>query len=228
MTFNFSKDPLPNSREYLFSDAKCLKLDLPIPFEEIAEEAKAIRSKFILYRNDDGYAHKGWWSLPIHGLGLDKPMSWDAYGYASANDAAKDLHWTEIAEQCPVTVNWLKNVFPSKKYGRVRFMLLEAGGYISLHKDSPMSVPEPINVALTNPKECNWIWGDGNTLDFPPGTAYAMNLSYEHSVYNNSTEDRYHLIIHHHDSTPEWKDMMKLALEKQDESGYFYHSQDLY
>jgi hypothetical protein len=55
-----------------------------------------------------------------------------------------------------------------------------------------------------------------------------MNISYEHSVYNNSDEDRYHLIIHHHDSTPEWKSMMKLALEQQDESGYFYYSQDLY
>jgi len=201
MTFNFSKDPLPNSREYLFSDAKCLKLDLPVPYEAMAEEAKALRSKFILYRNDDGYAH---------------------------NEAAKDLHWTEIAEHCPVTVNWLKTVFPSNQFGRVRFMLLEAGGFISPHIDSPVSIPEPVNVALTNPEECNWIWGDGDILHFPPGTAYAMNISYEHSVYNNSDEDRYHLIIHHHDSTPEWKDMMKLALEKQDESGYFYYSQDLY
>lgn len=225
---NFSKDPLPNSREYLFSDAKYLKLDLPIPFEQMAEEAKSLRSKFILYREHDGYDHKGWWSLPIHGLGLDKPASWDAYGYANPNEAAKDLHWTEIAEQCPVTVNWLKNVFPSQRYGRVRFMLLEAGGYIAPHNDTPIRSPEPVNVALTNPDGCEWRWGDGTTLDFPPGTAYAMNISYEHSVYNNSNEDRYHLIIHHHDSTPEWKAMMTTALEKQNESGNFYYSQDLY
>lgn len=223
-----SKEPLPNSREYLFSDAKCLKLDLPVPYKEMATEAQALRSKFILYRENDEYAHKGWWSLPIHGLGLDKPASWDAYGYASPNEAAKDLHWTEIAEQCPVTVNWLKNVFPSQRFGRVRFMLLEAGGYISPHNDTPHRVPEPVNVALTNPEGCVWQWGDGSTLDFPPGTAYAMNISYEHSVYNNSNEDRYHLIVHHHDSTPEWKQLMIQALEKQNESGNFYYSQDLY
>ena len=225
---NFSKEPLPNSREYLFSNAKCLKLDLPVPFEEMAAEAKALRSRFILYRDNDSYPHKGWWSLPIHGLGLDKPASWDAYGYDSPNDAAKDLHWTEIADLCPVTVSWLKNIFPSKRFGRVRFMLLEAGGYISPHQDTTFSVPEPINIALTNPEGCIWKWGDGSTLNFPPGTAYAMNISYEHSVYNNSKEDRYHLIVHHHDSTPEWKNMMERALERQNESGDFYYSQDLY
>lgn len=225
---NISKDPLPNSRQYLISNAKYLKLDLYVPFQEMAVEARALRDHFILYRENDEYAHKGWWSLPIHGLGIDKPASWDAYGYASPNEAAKDLHWTEIADQCPVTVNWLKNIFPSKRYGRVRFMLLEAGGYISPHRDTVHSVPEPVNVALTNHKDCVWKWGDGTTLDFPPGTAYAMNISYEHSVYNNSDEDRYHLIVHHHDSTPEWKRMMEKALENQNEVGDFYYSQDLY
>ncbi len=225
---NFSRDPLPNSRKYLFSSAKCLKLDLIVPYKDMLEEAKKLRSKFILYRSSDGYDHKGWWSLPIHGLGLDKPASWDAYGYASANEAAKDLTWTEIAEECPVTVNWLKTVFPSQRYGRVRFMLLEAGGYIDYHKDSPYNVPEPVNIALSNHKDCKWVWGNGDILDFSPGDAYAMNISYEHSVRNNSEEDRYHLIIHHHDSTEEWERMMKSALEKQNESGYFYYSQDLY
>jgi hypothetical protein len=155
-------------------------------------------------------------------------MSWDAYGYSSANEAAKDFAWTEIAEQCPVTVNWLKTTFPSQKLGRVRFMLLEAGGYIAPHTDSPYSIPDPVNIALTNPVNCDWVWGDGTTLDFKPGSVYAMNISYEHSVKNNSTEDRYHLIVHHHDSTPEWKSMMRQALLRQNESGNFYYSTDLY
>jgi hypothetical protein len=224
----FNKDPIPNAREYLWTNAKYLKLDIKVPHKEMAAEAIALRDKFILYRNQDSYGHQGWHSLPLYGLGLDKPMSWDAYGYANANDAAKDFNWTEVAEHCPITVNWLKNKFPSKKLGRVRFMLLEAGGFISPHKDSPFSIPDPVNIALTNPKDCIWQWGDRTTLDFEPGSAYAMNISYEHSVYNYSTEDRYHLIVHHHDSTTEWKTMMTTALEKQDEEGYFYYSTDLY
>ena len=224
----FSKEPTPNSRAYLWTLAKCLKLDLDVPHEEMAAEARALRDKFILYRNQDSYGHKGWYSLPLFGLGADKPMSWDAYGYANANEASKDFAWTEIAEQCPVTVNWLKTKFPSQQLGRVRFMLLEAGGFIAPHIDSPYSIPDPVNIALTNPGECVWQWADGTTLDFVPGSAYAVNISYEHSVYNRSKEDRYHLIVHHHDSTPEWKQLMTRALEKQDESGYFCYSQDLY
>jgi hypothetical protein len=224
----FNTEPLPNSRAYLWTPAKCLKLDITVPHEEMAAEACALRDKFISYRNQDSYGHQGWYSLPIFGLSLDKPLSWDAYGYANANEAAKDFNWTEIAEQCPVTVNWLKTQFPSNRLGRVRFMLLEAGGFIAPHIDSPHSVPDPVNIALTNPKECIWQWGDGTTLDFAPGSAYAMNISYEHSIYNRSKEDRYHLIVHHHDSTEEWKQLMTTALEKQDEEGYFYYSTDLY
>lgn len=225
---NFSKEPLPNSREYLLSDAKCLKLDLEIPFEKMASEAKVLRDRFILYRQNDSYGHQGWYSLPLYGLGLDRPMSWDAYGYATPRDAAEDFTWTEIAEQCPVTVEWLKNSFPSQRLGRVRFMLLTAGGYINRHKDSPYRVPEAINIALTNHPNCIWWWEDGSRLDFKPGDAYAMNLSYEHSIDNRSLEDRYHLIVHHHDSTPEWKSMMIRAMERQDVTGNFYYSQDLY
>lgn len=224
----FSTEPLPNAREYLWTSAKCLKLDIRVPYEAMANEAKSLRDKFILYRNQDSYGHKGWYSLPLFGLSLDKPMSWDAYGYENANEAAKDFAWTEIAEQCPVTVNWLKTQFPSKRLGRVRFMLLEAGGFIAPHKDSPYPVPDPINVALTNPKGCTWKWNDDETFEFRPGEAYAMNISYQHSIENNSTEDRYHLIVHHHDSTPEWKELMNKALKKQNESGHFYYSQDLY
>jgi hypothetical protein len=224
----FSKDPIPNARFYLWTQAKYLKLDLDVPHEAMANEARALRNRFILYRNQDSYGHQGWYSLPLFGLSLDKPMSWDAYGYANAREAAQDFDWTEIAEQCPVTVNWLKNRFPSNKLGRVRFMLLEAGGFISPHIDSHYSIPDPVNIALTNPDGCVWQWGDGTTLDFAPGSAYAMNISYEHSVYNRSNEDRYHLIVHHHDSTEEWKQSMIAALEKQDEEGYFYYSTDLY
>jgi hypothetical protein len=225
---DFSKDYIEGAREYLHTDAKCLKLDLEIPHEAMASEAQALKDRFIRYRKDDGYDHHDWFSLPLYGLGLDRPMSWDAYGYLSPREAAKDFSWTEIAEQCPVTVDWLKNIFPSQRLGRVRFMLLKAGGFISRHRDSPYSIPDAVNIALTNHPNCIWWWADGDRIDFKPGDAYAMNLSYEHSIENRSIEDRYHLIVHHHDSTPEWKNMMIQAMERQNATGDFYYSTDLY
>jgi hypothetical protein len=135
--------------------------------------------------------------------------------------------WTEIADLCPVTTKWLTEVFPCKKYGRVRFMLLRAGGAIDMHNDSRMRLIENINVALNNPVGCKWIWGDGEELIMEPGGVYAMNLSYNHSVINNSTEDRIHIIIARHDGLTDWKKLMNEAADKYQITGKYIVIDDL-
>lgn len=216
-------------REYFISEAKSLKLALPIPHESMLEEAKALREYFVQYRNKETqYNHKGWHSLAIHGLAYNKPMSWDAYEeYKTPHDAINDMGWTSISDSCPITVDWLKNTFPSNRLGRVRFMLLESGGYIDRHYDSEHHVIEPINIALNNPYGCIWHWDEG-TLDFNAGDIYALNLKYHHKIINNSNIDRYHLIVHHHDSIDEWKNVMSNAAKEQGIEGHFYYSTEAY
>lgn len=64
-------------REYFFSKAKSLKLNLPIPHTEMYEEAKSLREYFTKYRASEvGYQHSGWYSLSIHGLAYNKPSAW--------------------------------------------------------------------------------------------------------------------------------------------------------
>lgn len=216
-------------REYFFSEGKCLKLNIPIPHEAMHSEALALRDQFVLYRSTDAdYTHKGWHSLAIHGLAHNKPAAWDAYDeYKTPHDAINDMSWTSIADRCPMTVNWLLHTFPSKRLGRVRFMLLEAGGYIDRHFDSEHHAIEPINIALNNPDECVWHWDKG-TLDFKAGDIYALNLKYHHRIVNNSNTDRYHLIVHHHDSTDEWKLAMSNAAKEQGIEGNFHYSTEAY
>lgn len=208
---------IPLGRLYYGSTAKTVKLDLPIPHEEMLAEAIRLRDKFIPYRTD--YGHK-WFSLPIVGTGDDRPQAWTAFPeYSSGRDAAPHYKWTSHSEQCPVTVNWLKTVFPSNCYGRVRFMLVEAGGYIGPHKDQDVSVIEPVNIALSNHPDCVWRWEDAREdLHFKPGDVRAMNISHTHSITNNSPEDRYHIIIHHFDSTLEWQRLMEKALRENNET----------
>lgn len=213
-----------HGREYLFSDAKCLKLDIKVPYEKIAHEATQLRSRFIQYRSDDS---QGWHCLPIIGKSSTEPNSWQSY-FSSAEQAIPYMQWTDICNSCPITVNWLKNVYPSKKYARVRFMLLEAGGYINFHKDTEHMILGAINVAVTNPVGCAWHWKDQESLEFVPGDAYAMNIGHEHSVRNDSNEDRYHIIIHHYDSIKPWKNMMQQAMEKYETLGNFLYSTDLF
>jgi hypothetical protein len=207
-------------KEYYQSEGRYLKLDIELPYKEMCAEAFALLDKFTPHRSDD-YVHDGWESLTIHGLGWDKHEGYKAYGYAKGKDASDDMHWTEIADLCPVTTKWLKEVFPCNDYGRVRFMLLKAGGHISMHNDSSLKLIENINVALNNPKGCEWLWGDGEKLIMEPGGVYAMNLHYHHMLVNDSNEDRMHMIIARHDSTNEWKELINQAALRQGITGEY-------
>jgi hypothetical protein len=207
-------------REYFQSDGRYLKLNIPLPYEDMCKEAFALIDKFTPHRSGE-YSHKGWESLTIHGLGWDKHENYDAYGYKKGKDASKDMIWTEIADLCPITTKWLKDVFPCKRYGRVRFMLLRAGGFITLHNDSSIKLIENINVALNNPEGCKWTWEDGEELIMEPGGVYAMNLHYGHELINNSNQDRMHMIIARHDVQDGWKDLMAEAASNQGITGEY-------
>jgi len=214
-------------KEYFETDAKFLKLDIPFPYEEMLKEAVALREHFVTHR--DGEA-EGWMGLTLHGLDSSKTGTWQDYGYNTAADAGRDMSWTDIADQCPITKSFFLNNFPSKQYGRVRFMLVEAGGYISMHNDSKSGIrlTENINMPLSNPKGCIWKWGDGTKdLFMEPGVVYAMNISYDHAVYNNSDQDRYHIIVARHDSTKEWKSLITKAASEQNVTGRFITINDL-
>lgn len=208
-------------KEYFETNIKYLELDIPFPCEKMLEEAKALRQRFVEHRGGEA---KGWMSLTLHGHGEQKTGTWKEYGYKNSIEASKDLHWTDAAYECPVTLGFLKNYFPCEKFGRVRFMLLEAGGYIGIHTDSNSGIRllENINLSLNNPEGCVWKWQDGDPDVFmKAGKAYAMNISYHHAVYNNSNEDRYHMIIARHDSTPEWKKLIDDSACKINAEGKF-------
>lgn len=212
-----------STKEYFLSDAKYLKLNLDIDYQGMLEEAKKLKDRFVTHRIGD-YDHKGWKSLVLHGLSEKHSDYYKAYGYKSAVDAANNSVWTEAADQCPITMNFLLNKFPSSKFARVRFMLLEAGGHIAEHTDSTTPILENTNISLGNPEGCMWEWGDGESLFMEPGGVYVMNIHYPHKIVNNSDQDRYHLIIHRHDCTDEWKKLVAEACNNQQVTGkYFEH-----
>ena len=47
-----------------------------------------------------------------------------------------------------------------------------------------------------------------------PGIAYGMNIHYQHTIRNESNEDRYHMIITSHEATDEWKKLLTTASAK--------------
>jgi hypothetical protein len=209
---------MSKSKDYFFCKARYLELDIPYPYEAMLEEARRLSHRFVPHRGSES---EGWESLTLHGLGEDKTGIFRDYGYAHGGDARKDMFWTPAAHESPITMSFLQNNYPSKLLGRVRFMKLKAGGYIGLHSDSSKPIVDNINLVLNNPKECVWYWEDGSSVDMKPGVAYGMNIHYQHTIRNESKEDRYHMIITSHEATDEWKKLLTDAANKIGETGEF-------
>lgn len=212
-------------KHFFESEARFLKLDIDFPHKEMLKEANKLKDRFVYHRSDDS---KGWKSLTLYGLGEDKTGGWKTYGYSSGQDADKDMHWTKAAYECPTTHDFFLNRFPSKHYGRVRFMLLEAGGYIGLHSDGNTRLLENINLVLNNPEGCTWYWGDDHpNLEMNDGDAFTINVSYHHRLVNTSNQDRYHIIVSRYDSTEEWRKIIDDAAKKANIHGRYITLNDL-
>jgi hypothetical protein len=172
--------------------------DLTVPYKAMLAEAQALRPLFVEHRSSDSH---GWLSLAIHGVGATITSRPEDHGLNS-NEVIYD--WTEIQDRCPVTVDFFKNHFPYDNYQRVRFMLLEAGGYIAPHSDNTLpSLGGAINISLNNPDDCNLVTTQGCVPFKDQGSVFLYDNHYRHAVYNNSKTDRYHIIVHGGPG-PEW------------------------
>ena len=164
------------------------------PWKEMYKEAEALSDKFYTHRASYG---EGWKSLTLHGLDEDT-QSLDTYG--DRTDTLKQLDWTWVADKCPVTKKFLTDVWPAEFLNRVRFMLLEPGGYILPHQDRQdhekrLSV---CNISLNNPDDCDFVLKDKGRVPFKDeGSAFLMDISNVHSVWNRSNKPRIHMIIHY-------------------------------
>tara|TARA_Y100000389_G_scaffold204676_1_gene258790 strand:+ start:3779 stop:4411 length:633 start_codon:yes stop_codon:yes gene_type:complete len=192
-----------------------LVLDIDVPYKEMHTEAVSLREEFVAHRDQDyggGYRHQGWRSLCIHGIDAYKTNHYDQYGFKNNDEVP--YCWTHIAERCPVTVDFFKNKFPYKRYHRLRFMLLEPGGFITPHEDTDQNVLSPVNIALNTPKDCMFkMKGHKGFVPLTDGKAVLLDVGNTHAVYNKSDEDRYHIIVHGV-KTKEYEDLVKRSYAK--------------
>lgn len=165
------------------------------PWKEMHKEASVLVDKFHSHR-EDSYG-KGWKSLTLHGLNEDT-QSLSQYG--ARDEVIKKLDWTWVAEQCPVTKKFLTDVWPAEFLNRVRFMLLEPGGYILPHQDRESTEKRLsiCNISLNNPQGCEFLMQNQGVIPFKDsGSAFLMDISNVHSVWNKSDTPRIHMIIHY-------------------------------
>lgn len=153
---------------------------------------------FVGHRQQDkhlSYNHEGWSAITLHGISPTATENYEQYGFKSVEDA--NYHWTEVCDLFPKCVEFIKSLKYSK-YDRVRIMKLAAGGYIMPHVDGPGRVFGPLNIAINNPELCNFYFKDYGVVPFSQGQGNFLDIGNEHIVWNRSTQDRYHFIVHGH------------------------------
>ena len=167
-----------------------LWLNIPIPYETILAEISNIESLLSTHREDYN-EHQGWRSFCIHGKAYDATREDEHYKDNRAHT------WTKEAELLmPNTVSYFKTQWPGDGYQRLRVMLLEPGGYVSIHSDGNVPRLTAINIAITQPDDCNFVMEKKGAVPYAPGRAFWLDISNKHTVFNNSNQNRWHLIVH--------------------------------
>jgi hypothetical protein len=175
------------------------------PYAAMYQEARALRDLFVFHRGEET-GMKGWRSLAVHGISATKTNVPETYGLDSAQVR---YDWTEIQDQCPVTVKFFKEVFPYNQYQRLRYMLVEPGGYIAPHSDNTTNMPgAAVNISLNNPEGCRLTNIHGTVPFKNSGSIFLFNNYYRHAVHNDSSTDRFHMIVHGAWRNPEWNHLV--------------------
>lgn len=179
-----------------------LRLDIVVPYAQILQE---IQSASVCYQpHRDEYAeHQGWFSGCLHG------KSWACTREDEYYADDRPHQWTpEAIENFPFTTDFFQTVWPSANYRRLRIMLLEPHGYITLHRDHTRQALTAINIAITQPEDCGFVMERHGAIPFEPGAAFWIDTHNHHTVFNDSDQKRWHLIVHQDCAHPEFQDLV--------------------
>lgn len=172
------------------SNLPWLKLDIAVPRQDMLDEISGFPHELVDHR-DEYSEHHGWKSGCLHGKSFTATREDDFYSDSRPHD------WTmEALQYFPKTVEYFKKIWPASTYHRLRLMLLEPGGYISVHSDVVSPGMGAINIAITQPNECRFVMADRGTVPFEPGSAFFLDVSNMHTVFNDSDQKRWHIIVH--------------------------------
>ena len=211
-------DSIEQARAILKSGIPWLELDIPFNVDIWKQQALEAEQHYTEYRDSES---SKWSSCCLHGLGIDKTLTADNYGY---NEYYAPYQYTELAYKTPVITDFWKNQFPAERYTRIRFMKVDAGGYIDWHNDGqlppdidPLQSILPINLAISHPNNCEMEIEGHGVVPWKEGKVMMINISKNHAVFNRSSKPRVHMIanIILGNRTKEFCDMLVRCYNKQ-------------
>lgn len=110
------------------------------------------------------------------------------------NDPEHSVRTTRYSE-CDEVISVVSQICPDEEVVQVRFMKLKAGCEIFDHTDIfyPQGLRRFHVPVVTNP---NVIFtSNGTNVNMPEGSCFFLNVNNPHSVKNDGSEDRIHLVI---------------------------------
>jgi hypothetical protein len=167
--------------------------EINVPVKDIYEEAHHLLYTACYTMHRPGSS--GWLSLALHGISSVHTNCAEDYNLPD-NYEFTNSDWTDISKFCPKTKEWMMDEMRYTKFMRVRFMALLPGGWLGAHRDRNSEVGVgATNVAISNPDNCNFVFGGYGRCDWEPGHVKKMNTGLEHAVWNQGDEPRIHMIF---------------------------------
>jgi len=169
-----------------------LELDITVPTADIMREWQAIQTHTATQweRGDDwqGISNHAWKSLTLHGLSAER--------HERQPRGASINGWTEVADQCPMTKQFLESHFNiSSSDGAIRFLLLQPGGYIVPHRDQREPGLQFCNIGIDVPDGTHFYMEKYGNMPYKSGSCLIWDHSVRHWVVNDSDRPRLHLSV---------------------------------
>lgn len=196
----YKEDVYPQTDE--INQLPYLKLDMRAPFDGILQEVMVNIDFFRSFHDH----HKDWKHLILHGISENHNEHSEFYGYGT--EAEAPYRWTTHGDSCQVTRSFVEGL-PFEHLYRVRFVLLEPGGYMLPHKDLEQPGYTDLNICITQPENCFFIVKGGGCIPFKPGDVYSVNKFHTHSIINMGEEPRIHLMVGGKPSEQFWNMLTK-------------------
>ncbi len=169
-----------------------LTLDIDNKLDLLAEEIMPKIPVSMVHRDYDG---NGWRAVTLHGY--SSIMTDDNSYYTELGfNLPEQMHWTSISNFFPKTKEWIIKNIPFSKFGRIRIMILEPGGYVLPHIDYPKgNCLAGVNIAISHPNDVSY-QVNGREIYWKNGDSKLIDIGTTHEIRNNSDKPRVHIIVH--------------------------------
>ena len=147
-----------------------------------------------------------WTALSLHGYGPDPSDIYKPGFVKSDINIGSKLEWTSLANEPVMSpIREIISRLPCQ-FERIRFMKLAAGKSLRKHNDNidqdieskkivRIHIPIRTNSEVVFTMYANDEDERGERLYLKAGRFYYLDVTKPHSVSNNSSEDRYHLVV---------------------------------